>query len=391
MARLAREECEMGIGELRQLAGYLVLAVGGLLPRGVVAQSDFFAAPSISVAGIYDDNLFSTPSQPQRDFILRVTPALEAGYRSVPLMIQGRYDVDAEAYDRHSELYAAHAREQAAMDVRYQPAYPLTVAADANYIETQKPGELNLDTGLEGGRARAEHYSFHPSIAYRFDPRTAGTTSYSFTRDKVADGIETDTHTVTLSADRKLSPQDTASLGYVFREFLFDGQDNVTSHALMFGGTHAFSPRTAATFLGGPRYSDGSVDPEVSASVRHALDAGELSLAYGRSESTAIGQVGAVKTESLGAAAVYSLGRSIDVRIAPDRFSNQRGDLRANVYRVSVDVRYRVDNSVSLTGSVRSSVQKGNLDAANDDRISRNVIMIGVVVTSAERPRAERK
>jgi hypothetical protein len=351
-----------------------------------MAQSGFFATPSLSLAEVYDDNLFFTPSQREEDFISRLSPAIEAGYRSAALTLLGRYTLDAESYAQHSELDTTRARTQAAMDFRYQPTRLLTLSADLNDTKTQMPGELNLETGLQLGRARAERLSIAPAAAYRFGPLTAGTAAYTFTRDKLEGGMGADTHTAALSLDRRISQRDTMSLAYTFRQFLFDGQDTTTAHVVTLGGTRAITPQTTVSLVGGPRFSEGSIDPEVSASIRHVRKRGELSLNYARSQSTVIGQAGAVATETFGATAAYLLGPSWEIQAAPSFLSSRRGALQADVYRMNLATSYRITKSLSLNGSYQFNSQRGSLDIASGEEITRrNVVLLSIVVASPSR------
>lgn len=375
----------MGMRELRRIGVTPVLIGGALLSNGVTAQAGFFATSSCSLAEVYDDNLFLSASQPQEDIISRLSPTIEAGYRSIPLTLQGRYILDAESYVRHTELDTNRARAHTTLDFRYQPTRLLTVSADASYTETQRPGELNLETGVALERAQAERLSLGPAVVYRFDSLTLGTAAYIFTRDTLAGGLGTDTHTATLGFNRRIAPQDTAGVGYTFRRFVFGDTDAATSHVFTVSGTHVFTTRTIASFMGGPRFSDGSIDPEVSASIRHTLKRGELSLGYARSQTTVIGQAGAVDTRTYGAAVAYALRPSLELRAVPSFLSSTRGALRADVYRMSLEANYGIGKSWLLTGSYQFNLQRGNLDTPMGDEIARNVFLLGVAVTSSAR------
>jgi hypothetical protein len=373
----------MGIRMLRRAAGRLILVGGAFL--SLPAQSDLYATPSLAVAEIYDDNLFFSSSAPQEDRILRLSPAIDAGYRSAPMTVHGRYTFDAERYARHPELDDNQVREHTALDFRYEATRLLTLSADASYLKTQTPGELTPETGLEFGRARAERFFFSPSLVYQFDRLTAGTTTYRFTRDKLAGGIGSDTHIAMFDLDRRITSRDTASFGYRFEQFRFDAGDTVTAHVLLVGGTREFTPRTAATVLAGPRFSDGSTDPEVSASLFHKLDQGVLGLAYTRSETTVIGRTGTATTETLGATLGYSLGSSIEIRAAPSFLSSTLGGLQADVFIMNLEVGYRIARYLTLIGSYEFSTQHGSLTAPGGGEITRNVVLLGLVIAAPRR------
>ena len=76
---------------------------------------------------VSDSNLFCGPADRQSDVIARVSPAIDAEYRSTRLTLLGRYTVDAERFAEHASLTTPRARQQAAVDVLYRPAPPVDV------------------------------------------------------------------------------------------------------------------------------------------------------------------------------------------------------------------------------------------------------------------------
>jgi hypothetical protein len=362
-----------------------VLAAGGLFHGAAGAQTGLAVNPSVSLAGIYDSNVLMSRSQAKEDFIARLSPAIEVAHRSARTDFQGGYTQDAEAYAQHPELGSSRARRHAATDIRYETTRQSTMAAHVGYTETQRPGELTPETGLELGRNRAERLAMAPSLAYRFDPVSVGTGSYAYTRDKVDGGIRTDTHTVALGLDRGVTARDTAMLRYAFQRFVFDDPHAAEAHVLTAGGTHAFTARTSATLLAGPRFSDGSTRPEISVSLRHRLQRGELSFDYARSQYTAIGLPGPVNTEAVGAMALYRPSRSLEIRAAPGMATSARGDFRADVYRMKLDVRRRVAPYLVLVGSYEYVMQQGALDATTEGRIVRHVLLLALAVAPGAR------
>src|SRR5436190_427516 len=91
----------------------LVFLCEAIAPHPVRAQQMFHLTPSIGVTQVYDSNLFFTTSDRQADSIWRVTPAIDAEYRSMPWTLIGRYTLDAEQFTQHPELNTVHARQQA--------------------------------------------------------------------------------------------------------------------------------------------------------------------------------------------------------------------------------------------------------------------------------------
>lgn len=361
----------------------LTLAGGVLAPAVVQAQAGFYLTPVLSVAEIYDDNIFATASHRQADFISRFSPEIQAGYRSPRLMVSGRYTFDAETYARHPELNDAQVRQTASLDLRYAPTPALTVSTEVAYAETQTPGELNVETGLAAGRVRAYRLSFSPSIAYRFDPRTAGTGGYSLTKDEVAGGISTLTHTLNLGLDRRITRRDTGHFTYQLRQSAFEEAGATTSHAFTLGWTRELTPRTSLTLRAGPRFTDGSTDPELSASVRQRFAQGDLSLTYARSQTTVLGQAGTATTDTWSAMGAYRPLRFLEIRGGPTFLRSTRAGAVAEVLRVSLDASYKITQWLALVGSYQFSLQRGSLDARNaGEDILQNVFLLRLVATS---------
>lgn len=342
-----------------------LIVLGGLLaPVGAPARADWYAAPSFSAAQQYDDNLFSSPARREMDFITRFSPGIRAGYQSEPLALLGRYAFDAELFARHPELNETLAGQRAALEFRYRPIRRLTLTVNGAYVTTHTPSELNVDTALAVGRARAQRLAVDSSVAYHVDRFTTGVVGYAFTKDMLAEGVGNRTHAVTLGVDRRITPQDTGSLGYALHQFVFDGGGATLSQMVTAGWTHQVTPQTDFTLRGGPRMSEGAVGVEGLVSIHHRVRQGDVLLAYTRSQTTAIGEAGAVNTDSFTATAAAHPLRPLQVKMSPGYFRTSHEAFTAKVYRVDLEATYEVARWLSLTASYQFSRQQG-LDPAS--------------------------
>src|SRR5207302_10266298 len=95
----------------------VVFVAGVLLPSAAPAQTGYFLTPSLSVAEVYDDNVFYTTSPRTHDFLTRISPGLKAGYQSAPLTVEGSYAFDSEIYSRRSELTTPLMRQQGLIEL----------------------------------------------------------------------------------------------------------------------------------------------------------------------------------------------------------------------------------------------------------------------------------
>jgi hypothetical protein len=340
-----------------RLALWLLLVAPDARAQGVLEVSPLFGT-----AQVYDSNLFSTSSARQADFITRISPGVESDYRSALLSLLGRYTLDIERFAEHPELTSMDARQRAAIDFRYRPTERLALAADADLLRTQTPGELNQVTSLTFSRASAQRTAAHLSIRDQLDVVTEGTIDYEVTDYRVAGGLGIRTHAATVGANHHLSARDTVSVSYRLQQFFFD-PSSTTSHALGLGWTRTITRRASFSIDGGPRVTDGSLAPELSAAVHYHLEPGDLSLAYARTQTTVIGLTGIADAQSLAATAAWRFRRSLQIQVSPAFFRSARAGLVADVYHLTVDVARPIAKRLSLDVTFDGYRQVGNLYA----------------------------
>jgi len=361
----------------------LVLLGAVVVPTIVLAQAGLYLTPSFSITEAYNNNIFYTSSDRKADFLTRFSPGVLAGYESVPLTLLGGYTFDTEMFARLAELNTATARQKATISFRYLPTRLLNLSAKGEYAETQTPGELNVLSGLPAGRVRAQRFLLDPSIAYRFDPLTTGTLGYTFTRDEVRSAVTTDTHTVKAALNRQITSRDAGEFEYTSNSFVFGVGGTTKAHVFTLGWTRELTPLLSFTLRAGPRFSDGSVNPEVSATIRRKLKAGEVSLVSSRSQTTVIGEAATVTTDSVALVAKYKFLPFLELSASPSFFRTKLASSEAKVSRVKVDATFEVTKWLSLVGSYEFSFQKGSLDRARPrDEISQNLILLRLVATN---------
>lgn len=373
----------------------VALAVGILFPTAGWGQQEagWTITPSFTLAEVFDDNIFSssTDSRRKSDFITRVTPGLQAGYYSIPFTLLARYTFDAEVYAKHPELNDAQLRQQASAQMKYLPIRPLTLSLAGSYRRTETPQDLNLTTGIESARSRAKSYNVAPAFSYEIDRLTSVNGQYSFTQDERAGGVKTDTNTASIDLKRRLGRQDTWGVAYTYRHYTFDRQETVTaegsttqSHVGALTWSHEFTPLTSFTLQGGARFSEGATTPEVSATIQHRLQQGQLSFTYARSETTAIGQGGTMDTEGFSASASYQPTRFLVLSASPSYFRNNQQNSESKVYGLGLNATYQMTRWLNLVGSYRFSFQDGTFgdttSGTTDRNILRNVAFLQLVV-----------
>jgi hypothetical protein len=361
-------------------------------PGAVCAQGTFHVRPFVSATEVHESNLFSTASDRQRDFITRFTPGVESDYRSALWTLFGRYTLDVERFANHAELTTMDARQQAAVTIGYRPRPRVSVAGGAEYLTTRTPRELNIATGLTFTRARADRVLTHGSLTRQLDPVTSGTIEYTFTRDRLGRAFDAYTHAASLGASRRLSSRTTVTGRYRTHGFAFTGavaaRSVVMSHSLTTGVTRAMTRSLRVSIDAGPRVTADVVRAEVSASIDWNGERADLSLAYGRTQSTAIGLIGPADIQSLHATLARTLGRSLEVRLGPSVFRSALAGRRADVYVLGAGVTQRFSNAFALDLAFDGAVQYGTLLAgAAAETIPRHALMMRFVAGPGGRPR----
>jgi polysaccharide export outer membrane protein len=360
----------------------LVLLHQATAARAVRAQGVFQIQPLMTTAQVYDSNLFFTKTNRQADVITRVSPGVLSEYRSPLLTLGSRYTLDVERFADHPELSGMDARQHAAVAFSYRANAPLSVTGDADYSTTHSPSELNAETGLILARARAERVAAHSLITRHLAPATAGTIDYLVTQDRIEGGVAILTHAATVGATRHLSSRGTLSADYQLHQYFF-GTSSPTSHGLRFGWTRGITERSTVSIDGGPRVTDGSLTPDLSASIRYQFSLGDLSLDYARTQTTAIG-VGIADTQRVGATATWRPRRSLRMQISPAFFHTVHDGLQADVYRLSVDVARQIAPGLSLAAVGNVYVQSGRFSAQlANETIPHQDVMIRLVVEPA--------
>jgi len=352
----------------------------------------FYVTPSLSIGQLYDDNLFFSPTDRKQDFFTRVSPGIQTGYQSTPLMLLGGYTFDSEFYSKHQELNTIQMRQKALVELKAMPTQMLTLSARGTFAKSRAPWEFNSLTGAAIRRIVADRLEFDPSIAYRLDPITTATGEYTYSKDRIRDGITIDSNILRLDLDRKITPRDNVGPGYIGRQFEFGGFETTTSHAPTLSWKHTLTPSTEIALRAGPRFTQGSLDdrPEALAWIRHRLPLGALSLTYSSTQTTLIGTPGPVTTESLGGSATYELLPYLLVTIAPAVIKITGETFKTTMYFSNVELSYQLTKSLALKGSHQFSLMSGNLNpltgpGGGDVEIFHNMVWLRLVVTYPSR------
>jgi hypothetical protein len=361
----------------------IILAlVPALACASTVRAQGLSLSPSFGISEVYDDNLFNRPAG-EADTITRASSRLDAQYRSGRQLFSARYALDADRFASHPELTSAHARQDAGFEEQYQATRRLSLGGAASFTETETPADLNLDTALTPGRARAQRVMLHPSARYEFGPLLTATIGYTAAHDDMF-GVSLLTQTTAVSVERHPSARDGVRWEYSHQNYLFDAIERKTSQAATAEWTRDLTRATSLSLRGGPRVTDRRLSPDLAASLRHKMQIGDATLSYAHSQTTLVGLVGIADTHSLTARVSGELRSGGQLRIEPGVLRTTQQDLASAVYRLSVGCVQPVGRRAAIELSYDVNVQHGNIYAAQRmETIGRHVVRLSLVTAAA--------
>jgi hypothetical protein len=345
-----------------------VAAGGALTPPAAAAQAARYATLTVSTTQTYDNNLFAGSEDDRaRDWIARVGPKLEVGLPLADLGVVARYGFDAEGYLDHSSLNRAMARQDGGVELGYRPARRLTLNLIGSYLSTHAPQELNVDSGLTTGRARAERTTGGSTVSYNLTPVTTGFTGYLFTRDVLEGGTSAAVHEVELGVDRRRTPARATRVEYRGRMFEFSDGRAELWHLLTARWTRDLTRRTSVELTAGPRVAQGTVLPEIEAVLRRQFQKGELSAGYLQTQTTSIGETGVIDVQRVSGSVVYQMARRVTLTATPAFASNSRDGERISTYTFDLDAVGETRRGLSVLVSLRLGSQQGTLSGSGRD------------------------
>lgn len=366
-----------------------LVALAVLVPDTATGQGDVYGRITFSTTQAYEDNLFAAPRSqgPETDLVSRFGSGLEAGYRSIPLTLVGRYAIDAERYRHHVELNRQIARQDGAIELRYHPIRRLALDARASYVDTQTPLELNFESQLALGRVRAERVTASSGATYEWNPVTTAMIDYELTRDVLAEDVATTIHSPRAGVARRVGTRTTYRIDYRFRHFGARNGWTEPSHLVAVGWAHGITRLTDVEIEAGPRLSEGAIRPELSAVLRRRFKHGDMSLGYAQTQTTALGERGMVDLRSVTFGVTYVPARHLTLTMTPGFVRSARDGRHASVRTLDVQAIVQVAGGLSLVATSRMGRQEGTL-AGPDEVIPYRSLSMTLRVAFPGPPRA---
>jgi hypothetical protein len=353
------------------------------IPPGAGAQTRFTFVPSVSIAGVYDNNLFVEGDERPSDAgkMLQVRPSVEGNYESPRLTFLTLYSQDM-LKSNFSSLDTLDARRHAFVDTKFRSGPLTTFGLTGRYDRSETPGEIEFDTGILGSRRTAQRWQVAPNVVRRISPRAVVTAGYDLTRENELDTPSGTLHQARVALSHEWTSRSSIVGSYLGRYFV-DPFDNYASHALLAGWTREVAPGTHLSLYAGPRVTSylSGIKPEVSTSFKRDTNRINLALDYWHGETIILGVPGPVAVDSGTVRATWPFRSRWEFGTLVGATDIDTLDLReARVYRSTLIGSWTSRGMYSVSASYGLDYQQGDIRRRLDENVLRHVFRVSVTV-----------
>ena len=345
-----------------------------------IAQSRFTIVPSLSIAGVYDDNLFAETNSTAGK-MLQVRPTVEGNFESPRLLLISLYSQDM-LKSNFDSLDTLDARRHAFLGLGFRSSPLTTWGLEARYDRSETPGEIEFTTGILGARVTAQRLQVSPTFVRRLNPRAVLTAGYDLTRENELDLPSGTLHQARLSVSRELTSR-SAIVGTFLSRYFVDPFSNSTSQAVLGGWTREMAPHTHFSLYAGPRISSyrNGLKPEASASLRRDTTGMDLALDYWHGETIILGIPGPVAVDSGAMRIAWPFHNRWELGAGLGASDITTVDLReSTVYRTTLIGSWTSHGMYSVSASYGLDYQQGDIRRFLDDNVLRHVFRVSFTV-----------
>jgi opacity protein-like surface antigen len=354
--------------------------------------------PFVMVGVRFDDNVFSrSKTAATADSILRVTPGVIAVRTRPTLTLSASYMLDAERYQDHPNLTTPQARQTGSLTMTLRPDARTAVVLRSGYFRTLDASELNQTSGLTTIRARAQRWQVGAGLRRTLTPRVTMEMGYDFSHDAIVLRDATQTHMVDGRFTRLFS-QHAAVYGRVtVRRFDF-GSAAAMSTLFTAAGWSLTTNVLHVSVEAGPQQLSGAgasttIGPAVEASIGRQVDVADITLSYGRGQTTALGLSNAIRSDHLQVATVWRRRgplpgpgqgpQAAQLTLRGGFYRNQLGATSTRTYQFSAEFLKGLTSRMAILLGYDTSAQNGQLGAGGTapGGIRRNQITVSLSVS----------
>ena len=369
----------MTLTSTRFIAAIALAAIAMPAPYST-AQTRQGIVPSVSIAHVYDDNLFADV-EGSAGQMLQIRPSIEGSYESPRLTLLSLYSQDM-LRSNHADLNTFDARRHAFLDTKFRSTPMTTIGISARYDRSETPGELEFDTGILGPRQTAERWQVAPNFARRLGPRSVLTGGYDWTQEHEIDTPKGTLHQGRLAISREWTTRIDVVGSYLGRYF-DDSVDAHSSHALLGGISREVAPGTRFSFYAGPRVTSyrSGIKPEVSTGFIRDTPRINLALDYWHGETIILGIQGPVAVDSGTARVSWPLTAKLELGTLAGITDIDTIDSRkARVYRTSILGSWTTRGMYSVGASYGLDYQEGDIRRRLDEDVLRHVFRVSLTI-----------
>ncbi|MGH9220522.1 MAG: hypothetical protein ACRD1W_14540 [Vicinamibacterales bacterium] len=345
------------------------------------AQTRATIIPSVSIGGVYDDNVSAT-ARGDEGRMLQMRPSLEADYESPTVTLISLWSFDMQR-SNHSSLNALNARQHAMFDAKLRSSTMTTWGVGGRYDRTDTPGEIDFESGVLSDRQYAQRWQVTPSVLRRIGQRGSFAAVYDFTTENLVGEGQQTLHVGRTALSRQLSPRASLSGEYIGRLFDDDFADH-HSHAVVMGWTRELRQFTRFTVLAGPKWTSyRGLVPEVSLSLGRDGRTVKTGIDYSHGETIILGVPGPVQVDSGSARLTVVASRRVEFGVRAGASNILTLDERAaTIYRGTLLGSWTFAGPFTLTGSYSADYQLGdiNRNLFRDERVLRHVVRVGLTI-----------
>jgi len=228
---------------------------------GPARSDEFRLTPSLAVSEKYNDNIFFSDSDRQKDWLTVLAPGLELVDRTerLDLNLKARIDDihynDLQDLDSVDQFYSGR--------FRYAVTDRLTLGPSATFTRDSQPDRDIESTGLVLSTARRDRQNYGASMDYRLPDMTMATVAYNYEAEQYDQVGYTDwwsqSVNLDLAGDLGKWVQGTGRLGLGYAHYHFEG-NIIDSYSATIGLKHDLSEKWSLLADVGGRYTDSSFE-----------------------------------------------------------------------------------------------------------------------------------
>jgi hypothetical protein len=350
--------------------------------------------PDVTFGFVFDDNVFMRPD-PEGDMFIRLTPGFDVVHNSPRLRVDGSFRFDAERYQERVDLNEAVARQASLLDLTWRPNRRIGLISRVGYQRTQTPQDLNVTTGLTGGRQQASRLDLSLALENMIRPHRLVLIGGDYEHDDLLRGVDSSLRAVRVRYTEELGPRSQLYFNYRLEQREFTPAIELTpgfvlvSHVGVGGWSYRLTPDLVLVLEGGPRVAEGEWTPDVSISATKTIGSiTTFSAGYAHTQDVAVGVVGLIDVHRVTTSVAMRRNELWELILNAGVFRNAQPDVDSIAYDFSVAVGRSLSKALWLVVSANRTFNDLRMNAGEVPQmeIVRNWVMASIRIQPV-RPR----